>query len=205
MKVAIIPDSAMILLNQVRKSNHQLLSHYNDIYSENEFQEKNKEIKKKDIHKSYEKSIDYMPNLEPIKGIEYTGMEAPSGVLGRLSIEGPIINRADAVIMLNGGSDNHMYDTLNELILFGGNGCVNTRRVMESLIKRRGIPFLKLEYPNTREDIIDIIDEINNFLNYLSDLEEGKTNKPYVKKHEKRVKDSKINVDELNEIIRSNK
>ncbi|MGN0093553.1 MAG: DUF2112 family protein, partial [Methanobrevibacter sp.] len=43
MKVAVIPDSAMILINQVNKSNHQLLSHYNDIEKEKEFQKQNKE------------------------------------------------------------------------------------------------------------------------------------------------------------------
>lgn len=77
MKVAVIPDSAMILINQVNKSNHQLLSHYNDIQKEKDFQKQNKEIKKGDLNKSSEKSIDYMPDLKPTRGIKYSGIELP--------------------------------------------------------------------------------------------------------------------------------
>ncbi|MCI6929788.1 methanogenesis marker 5 protein [Methanobrevibacter boviskoreani] len=204
MKVAVIPDSAMILINQVNKSNHQLLSHYNDIQKEKDFQKQNKEIKKGDLNKSSEKSIDYMPDLKPTRGIKYSGIELPSGVLGRMSVHGPIIEEADAVIMLSGNNNNHMYNTLNELILFGGNGCVNTRRLMEHLIRKENIPFLKLEYPNSREEIINIIYEINNFLDYLTDLETSKTNKPYIKKYiPSKNKGNSFNLEEFNNILKN--
>ena len=202
MKVAIIPDSAMIILNPVNKSKHQLLSLFDQMYKE----EKNKEIieeYRKDVHKSSKKSHT-IEGINPYKGIKYCGYEAPSGVLGRMSKIGPIIDEADAVIMLTGTSSNHMYNTLNELILFGSSSCINTQRLIESEIRKKKIPFLKLDYPDSREDIINIIDEENNFLKYLKDLEEGKTDKPYKIKHKKVVSNNKISVNEFKEYIKVN-
>ncbi|WP_461462503.1 DUF2112 family protein [Methanobrevibacter sp.] len=199
MKVAIIPDSAMIILNPINKSKHKLLSLFDRMYKEG----KNKEIieeYKKDVHKSSKKSHT-IEGINPYKGIRYCGYEAPSGVLGRMSKIGPIIDEADAVIMLTGNSPNHMYNTLNELILFGSTGCLNAQRLLESQIKSRKIPFLKLDYPDTREDIINIIDEENSFLKYLEDLEKGKVTEPYQIKHAKVVCKDKISVNEFEEIL----
>ncbi len=199
MKVAIIPDSAMIILNPVNKSKHQLLSEFDRMYKEGKNQEVIEEYKK-DVQKSSPKSHS-IDGVNPYKGIKYCGYEAPSGVLGRMSKIGHIIDEADAVIMLTGSSPNHMYNTLNELILFGSSSCVNTQRLIESQIRSRKIPFLKLDYPDTQEDIINIIDEENNFLKYLEELEEGKTNKPYKAIHEKVVCDERISLKEFEEII----
>lgn len=199
MKVAIIPDSAMIILNPVNKSKHQLLSEFDRMYKEGKNQEVIEEYKK-DVQKSSPKSHS-IDGVNPYKGIKYCGYEAPSGVLGRMSKIGHIIDEADAVIMLTGSSPNHMYNTLNELILFGSSSCVNTQRLIESRIRSRKIPFLKLDYPDTQEDIINIIDEENNFLKYLEELEEGKTNKPYKAIHEKVICDERISLKEFEEII----
>lgn len=199
MKVAIFPDSAMLILNPVNKSKHQLLSEFDRMYKEGKNQ-KVVEDYRKDVSKSYKKSHD-IEGVNPKKGIKYCGYEAPSGVLGRMSKIGHVINEADAVIMLTGNSPNHMYNTLNELILFGSTGCLNTQRLLEAQIKSRKIPFLKLDYPDTREDIINIIDEENNFLKYLEDLEKGKVTEPYQIKHEKVVRNDKISVNEFEEIV----
>lgn len=199
MKVAIIPDSAMIILNPVIKSKHQLLSNFERMYREEENQNMIEECRK-DVHKSSKKTYG-IPNLNLNIGNKYCGSETPSGVVGRMSKIGPIIDEADAVVMITGKSENHMYNTLNELILFGGSACVNSIRLIESYIEKRGIPFLKLDYPNTREDIINIIDEENNFLNYLTELEEGKTNKKYKIIHKKERINKKINLNEFKKII----
>ena len=187
MKVAIFPDSAMVLLNQVNKSPHELLSNYDRMYRERQNEETMEEYRK-DVNKSSEKSIHDMPHLVPKRGIKYSGTEAPSGVLGRMSIVGPVIDEAEAVIMLTGRPEKHMYNTLNELILFGGGtGCLNTKLLMESQIREKNIPFLKVYYPNTEQEIIDLIDEVNSFLDYLSDLEKGKASGDYVRKHPKKT------------------
>ena len=199
MKVAIIPDSAMMILNPVIKSKHQLLSNFEHMYREKENQDMIEECRK-DVHKSSQKPYS-ISNLNLNIGNRYCGSETPSGVVGRMSKIGPIIDEADAIIMLTGKSENHMYDTLNELILFGGNACVNSIRLIESYIEKRGIPFLKLDYPHNREDIINMIDEENNFLNYLTELEECKTSKKYKRIHKKEEIDNKISLNEFRKII----
>ncbi len=184
MKVAIFPDSAMVLLNQVNKSQHELLSNYDRMYKERMNQETMEEYRK-DVNKSSER-------------IKYSGTEAPSGVLGRMSIIGPVIDEAEAVIMMNGSPKKHMYNTLNELILFGGGtGCLNTKLLMESQIREKNIPFLILDYPNTAQEIIELIDEINNFLDYLGELEKGKANGEYVRKYPRRIIDEKMDLDKF--------
>ena len=103
-----------------------------------------------------------------------------------------------AVIMMSGSPKNHMYNTLNELILFGGGtGCLNTKLLMESQIREKSIPFLILDYPNTAQEIIDLIDEINNFLDYLGELENGKANGEYVRKYPRRIIDEKMDLDKF--------
>ena len=69
MKVAIFPDSAMVLLNQVNKSQHELLSNYDRMYKERMNQETMEEYRK-DVNKSSEKSIHDMPYLVPKHGIK---------------------------------------------------------------------------------------------------------------------------------------
>ena len=69
MKVAIFPDSAMVLLNQVNKSQHELLSNYDRMYKERMNQETMEEYRK-DVNKSSEKSIHDMPYLVPRHGIQ---------------------------------------------------------------------------------------------------------------------------------------
>ena len=69
MKEAIFPDSAMVLLNQVNKSQHELLSNYDRMYKERMNQETMEEYRK-DVNKSSEKSNHDMPYLVPRHGIK---------------------------------------------------------------------------------------------------------------------------------------
>ena len=115
-----------------------------------------------------------------------------------MSIIGPVIEEAEAVIMMSGSPKKHMYNTLNELILFGGGTrCLNTKLLMESQIREKNIPFLILDYPNTAQEIIELIDEIKNFLDYLGELEEGKANGEYVRKYPRRIIDEKMDLNKF--------
>ena len=67
MKVAIFPDSAMVLLNQVNKSQHELLSNYDRMYKERMNQETMEEYRK-DVNKSSE-------NQSMTCHISFQGME----------------------------------------------------------------------------------------------------------------------------------
>ena len=56
------------------------------------------------------------------------------------------------------------YSYLNELILFGGSGCINAYNLDIALVKDKKAPTLELDYPTTKEEIINLISQINDFL-----------------------------------------
>ena len=57
-----------------------------------------------------------------------------------------------------------MYDSLNELILFGGNSCNNAHSLLVKIVNDLDIPTLKLQYPTTQKEIIELMHKTNAFL-----------------------------------------
>ena len=92
--------------------------------------------------------------------------ETPSGVRGIISLLIPLLEKADAAIVLGQRPAEYepMYDVLNELILFCGNGCNNAHSLAVKIVSNLNIPVLKLAYPTTRDEIIDLITKVNLFL-----------------------------------------
>ena len=76
------------------------------------------------------------------------------------------MEKADAAIILGQRPAEYepMYDVLNELILFCGNGCNNAHSLAVKIVSNLNIPVLKLAYPTTRDEIIDLITKVNLFL-----------------------------------------
>jgi hypothetical protein len=60
-----------------------------------------------------------------------------------------------------------MYDSLNDLILFGSNACNNARSLMVKIVDDLNIPTLKLAYPTTQEELINLIWRTKHFLRHL--------------------------------------
>ena len=141
MNVIVIPDGAMIIVPLIEKNGHTYLSPTN-------FSKYNNEL-----------------NLNPDFKINMSS-ETPSGVRGRISLLMPLLDNADAAIILGQRPDNYepMYDVLNELILFCGNGCNNAHSLATNIVSQLNIPILRLAYPTTRDEIIDLIDKVNLFL-----------------------------------------
>ena len=141
MNVIVIPDGAMIIVPLIEKNGHTYLSPTN-------FSKCNNEL-----------------NLNPDFKINMSS-ETPSGVRGRISLLMPLLDNADAAIILGQRPDNYepMYDVLNELILFCGNGCNNAHSLATNIVSQLNIPILRLAYPTTRDEIIDLIDKVNLFL-----------------------------------------
>lgn len=141
MNVIVIPDGAMIVVPLIEKNGHKYLSPTN-------FSKYNNEL-----------------NLNPDFKVSMSS-ETPSGVRGRISLLLPLLDRADAAIVLGQRPENYepMYGVLNELILFCGNGCNNAHSLAVAIVNQMDIPVLKLAYPTTREDIIKLIDKVNLFL-----------------------------------------
>ena len=141
MNIIVIPDGAMIIVPLIEKNGHTYLSPTNFSKYDNEV------------------------NLNPDFRVNMSS-ETPSGVRGRISLLMPLLDKADAAIILGQRPSKYerMYDVLNELILFCGNGCNNAHSLAVNVVSQFDIPILKLAYPTTRDEIIELIDKVNVFL-----------------------------------------
>jgi len=93
---------------------------------------------------------------DPKKGLKYAAVEVPSGVRGRMSLFGPMIEEADAAIIVNDAD-----------FSFGCMGCARTNELIAFLIRKKGIPVLDLVYPRTEEEGIEFVAAIRAFLTGL--------------------------------------
>ena len=141
MNVIVIPDGAMIIVPLIEKNGHTYLSPTNFSKYDNEL------------------------NLNPDFNVSMSS-ETPSGVRGRISLLTPLLDKTDAAIVLGRRPADYkpMYNVLNELILFCGNGCNNAHSLAVNIVSNLNIPVLKLAYPTTRMEIIELIGKVNLFL-----------------------------------------
>lgn len=165
MKIAVIPDAAMIVVPLIEKNGHKYISPTN-------FSKYNN----MDVSsgKCDDTQAPYTLNRDNILlGSSYFSNELPSGVKGRLTLFSRVLELADAFIVLGKRPEHYkrMYDVLNELILFGGSGCSNERNMVMALIKDKGVPILELAYPTTRNELIDVINRTNDFLKNLTSID----------------------------------
>jgi putative methanogenesis marker protein 5 len=93
---------------------------------------------------------------DPKKGLKYAAVEVPSGVRGRMSLFGPMIEDADAAIIVNDAD-----------FSFGCMGCARTNELIAFLIRKKGIPVLDLVYPRTEEEGVEFVAAIRAFLTGL--------------------------------------
>ncbi len=93
---------------------------------------------------------------DPKKGLKWAAVEVPSGVRGRMALYGPLIEQAEAAIIINDAD-----------LAFGCMGCARTNELIKFLLKRRNIPILELEYPKTDEEGAEFVAAIRKFLEEL--------------------------------------
>lgn len=145
MKVFIDPPNSMILYDLVERFGHEPLSSMAVI------QEKVDNIE-----------VDMPPmNVtldDVVKGLKYAGVEVPSGIRGRLAVWGPMIEAADAAIIIE-----------NPPFSFGCVGCDRSNELVKYRIKRRGIPVLTVGYPTTEEEAKTMVGQIKDFLGGLKE------------------------------------
>ncbi len=141
MKIIVIPDGAMIIVPLIEKNGHTYLSPTN--------------------FSKYDNELDLNPDFK-----FNMSCETPSGIRGRISLLTPLLAEVDAAIILGQRPPKYepMYNVLNELILFCGNGCNNAHSLAVNIVSQLDIPILKLSYPTTRDEIIDLISKVNLFL-----------------------------------------
>ena len=153
MNVIFVPDASMIVIPLIEKNGHTYLSPSN--------------FSKYDNMDICEGNLIYDKILS-----SYMSSELPSGVRGRLYLLSNILDKADAAIIIGKRPKNYekMYNTLNDLILFGGNSCNNAHSLAVKMVQDLNIPTLKLAYPVNKSKLIDLIDRTNYFLKNLNKI-----------------------------------
>ena len=148
-KVAIYPPNSLVIADLVERKGHQPLA-----------------LQKQIRQKIKDPEIDSPPmNItedDPIKGLKYAAIEVPSGVRGRMSIIGPLIDAAEAAIIVDDAP-----------IGFGCVGCARTNELSMFCLRKRDIPKLELSYPKSRDETFDFVNKINEFLDSLEETEGG--------------------------------
>ncbi len=145
MKIFIDPPNSMILFDLVERMGHEPLSTMALL------QEKIDNIE-----------VDMPPmNItldDVVKGLKYAGVEVPSGIRGRLAVWGPMIEAADAAIIID-----------NPPFSFGCVGCDRSNELAKYCIKKRGIPTLTVTYPSNEEEAKTMVGRIRDFLGGLKE------------------------------------
>ena len=141
--VAIYPPNSLILADLIERKGHNPLA-----------------LQKAVREKVTDPEIDSPPmNLteeDPIKGLKYAAIEVPSGVRGRMSIIGPLIDEADAAIIVDDAPFG-----------FGCVGCARTNELATFLLRNKEMPILEINYPTSRDETFDMVNKINDFLDNL--------------------------------------
>ncbi|PWB85438.1 DUF2112 family protein [Methanobrevibacter thaueri] len=150
MNIIVIPDASMIVIPLIERNGHTYLSPSN--------------FSRYDNMDICEGNLTF-DNLIT----KYSSSELPSGVKSRLYLFSNVIDRADAAIIIGKRPREYerMYDSLNDLILFGSNACNNARSLMVKIVDDLNIPTLKLAYPTTQEELINLIGRTKHFLRHL--------------------------------------
>ena len=92
----------------------------------------------------------------PKKGLRYAAVDVPSGVRGRISLIGPIIEEAEAAIIVEDPG-----------WLTGCAGCSRTNELVRLLIRTKGVPVLDLSYPTNDVEAKVFVQKIRAFLEGL--------------------------------------
>lgn len=93
---------------------------------------------------------------DPKLGLRYAAIEVPPGVRGRMALIGPLIEEAEAAIIVENPPTN-----------FGCIGCNRTNELAKYLIRSKGVPVLEVKYPESDEDARDFVNKIAAFLESL--------------------------------------
>ena len=143
-KVMVYPPTSMILADLVERKGHEAL-----VVS--------KEVRKKVDTPGLDSPPLNMTPEDPKKGLKYAAVDVPSGVRGRMALLGPMIERAEAAIVIKGDD-----------CTLGCTGCARTNELARFLLKTKRIPLLELEYPEDEVEAKRFVFKIREFLEGLS-------------------------------------
>ena len=143
MKIFIDPPNSLVLFDLVERFGHEPLSTMAAIQERVD----NLEVDMPPMNVTLD---------DVVKGLKYAGIEVPSGVRGRLALWGPLIEEADAAIVM----EDCPYS-------FGCVGCERSNLMVKYLIHRRGIPRLMVKYPETDEEAVNFVAQAKEWMEGL--------------------------------------
>jgi len=144
-KVFIFPPNSLILYDLVTREGHTPLGLGEEVA---------KNLSKPEIDSP---PMNITPEF-PRRGLKYAAIEVPSGVRGRLALIGPLIEEADAAIVVE-----------DPEALFGCASCGRTNEFIRYILKRKAIPVVVVPYPRTEDDARTMVSKIRSFLRSLGD------------------------------------
>lgn len=142
-KVIVYPPTSMILSDLVERMGHKAL-----VVSES--------VRKLVTSEEIESPPLNVTPEEPKRGLRYAAVDVPSGVRGRMALIGPLIDEADAAIIVEDPG-----------WLTGCAGCSRTNELVRLLIRTKGIPVLELAYPTDDAEARSFVQRIRSFLEGL--------------------------------------
>ena len=87
------------------------------------------------------------------KGLDFVPVEAPSGIRGRMGLIGPLVQEAEAAIIIEDADWS-----------FGCLGCTRAANLIKYMISTKKIPLIRLNYPKNEEDAKVMVKKIKTFL-----------------------------------------
>ena len=99
-----------------------------------------------------------MTSEDPQKGLKWAAVEVPSGIRGRMSLYGPLVEEAEAAIIIEDPD-----------LSFGCMGCARTNELLAFMLREKDMPKLELRYPQSKEEGVTFVAQIKKFLSELKE------------------------------------
>ena len=144
MKIFIYPPNSLILADLVERFGHEPLTLMS-------------EVRKKVTSPSLDSPPMNMTPDDPKKGLKYAAIEIPSGVRGRMALMDPLIEQAEAAIIVEDAE-----------YMFGCMGCARTNELLKYVVRKKGVPVLELQYPKNENEAKNFVLYVNEFLGKLT-------------------------------------
>jgi len=142
-KVFIYPSNSLILSDLIDRFGHEPLAVMREV---------GKKIRTAGLDSP---PINITPE-DPKIGLKYAAVEVPSGVRGRMALLGPLLEEAEAAVIV-----------MEPDVAFGCMGCARTNELVNFLARTKDIPILELDYPRSEEDAKAFVHMIHDFTDGL--------------------------------------
>jgi len=142
-KILVYPSNSLILSDLVARFGHEPLTLMRVV---------RRKIKEVGIDSP---PLNVTPD-DPKIGLKYAAVDVPSGVRGRMSLLDPLIEEAEAAIIVHDADYS-----------FGCMGCARTNELVKYIIRRKNIPRLELKYPADEEEAREFVRKIRDFCESL--------------------------------------